>query len=201
MSYNNFTIKEVKNFFQLETVEKLGIFSNAEEITISEYLTVTLEENIPLAVSINTQKAYSELIITNILVEIRKIFNRQISFFSGISLNIDEENNLFGNCDFVVSASPEQLFLNAPITTIIEAKNENMMSHLGQCVAKMVAAKLFNEQEGDNNSKIYGVITSGIAWKFIKLDKNTIYIDLKDYHIDNTSKLVGILAAMIRQEA
>ena len=201
MSYNNFTIKEVKNFFQLETVEKLGIFSNAEEITISEYLTVTLEENIPLAVSINTQKAYSELIITNILVEIRKIFNRQISFFSGISLNIDEENNLFGNCDFVVSASPEQLFLNAPITTIIEAKNENMMSHLGQCVAKMVGAKLFNEQEGDNSSKIYGVITSGIAWKFIKLDNNTIYIDLKDYHIDNTNKLVGILAAMIRQEA
>jgi hypothetical protein len=201
MSYNNFTIKEVKNFFQLETVEKLGIFSPVEEITISEYLTITLEENIPLAVSINTQKAYSELIIANILVEMRKVFNRQISFFSGISFNVDEENNLFGNCDFVISASPEQLFLNAPVTTIIEAKNENMMSHLGECVAKMVAAKLFNEQEGDNNSKIYGVITSGIAWKFIKLDKNTIYIDLKDYHIDNTSKLVGILAAMIRQEA
>lgn len=201
MSYNNFTIKEVKNFFQLETVEKLGIFSHVEEITISEYLTITLEENIPLAVSINTQKAYSELIIANILVEMRKIFNHQISFFSGISFNVDEENNLFGNCDFVISASPEQLFLNAPITTIIEAKNENMMSHLGQCVAKMVAAKLFNEQEGDNSSKIYGVITSGIAWKFIKLDNNTIYIDLKDYHIDNTGKLVGILAAMIRQSA
>jgi hypothetical protein len=201
MSYNDFTIKAVKNFFQLETVEKIGIFSTAEEIIISEYLTVTLEENIPLAVSINTQKAYSELIIANILVEMRKIFNHQISFFSGISFNVDEENNLFGNCDFVISASPEQLFLNAPITTIIEARNENMMSHLGQCVAKMVAAKLFNEQEGDNSSKIYGVITSGIAWKFIKLDNNTIHIDLKDYHIDNTGKLVGILAAMIKQEA
>lgn len=201
MSYNDFTIKEVKNFFQLETVEKLGIFSSVEEITISEYLTVTLEENVPLAISINTQKAYSELIIINMLVEIRKIFNHQISFFSGISFNVDEENNLFGNCDFIVSASHEQLFLNAPVTTIIEAKNENIMSHLGQCVAKMVAAKLFNEQEGDNNSKIYGVITSGIAWKFIKLDSNTIYIDLKDYHIDNAGKIIGILAAMIRQEA
>jgi hypothetical protein len=201
MSYNEFTIKEVKNFFQLETVEKLGIFSELEEITISEYLTVTLEENVPLAVSINTQKAYSELIIVNILVEVLKIFNHQISFFSGISFNVDEENNLFGNCDFVISASHEQLFLSAPVTTIIEAKNENMMSHLGQCVAKMVAAKLFNEQEGNNSSKIYGVITSGMAWKFIKLDNNTIHIDLKDYPIDNTNKIVGILAAMVRQEA
>lgn len=201
MSYNEFTIKEVKNFFQLETVEKLGIFSELEEVTISEYLTVTLEENVPLAVSINTQKAYSELIIVNILVEVLKIFNHQISFFSGISFNVDEENNLFGNCDFVISASHEQLFLSAPVTTIIEAKNENMMSHLGQCVAKMVAAKLFNEQEENNSSKIYGVITSGMAWKFIKLDNNTIYIDLKDYPIDNTNKIVGILAAMVRQEA
>jgi hypothetical protein len=201
MSYNEFTIKEVKNLFQLETVEKLGIFSELEEITISEYLTVTLEENVPLAVSINTQKAYSELIIVNILVEVLKIFNHQISFFSGISFNVDEENNLFGNCDFVISASHEQLFLSAPVTTIIEAKNENMMSHLGQCVAKMVAAKLFNEQEENNNSKIYGVITSGMAWKFIKLDNNTIYIDLKDYPIDNTNKIIGILAAMVRQEA
>ncbi len=201
MSYNDFTIKEVKNFFQLETVEKLGIFSTLAEVTISEYLTVTLEENVPLAVSINTQKAYSELIIVNLLVEMRKIFNHQMSFFSGIAFNVDQENNLFGNCDFIVSASHEQLFLSAPVTTIIEAKNENIMSHLGQCVAKMVAAKLFNEQEGNNSSKIYGVITSGIAWKFIKLDNNTIYIDLKDYPIDNTSKIVGILAAMIRQEA
>ncbi len=200
MSYSDFTIKKAQRDFQLEIIEAIGIFSTIEKGPISDHLALTLAENVSLAVSINTEKARSELIIANILVEIRKLFNRKISFFSGIEFNVDKAKGLTGFCDFIISRSPEQLFLDSPVITIVEAKNENIMSGLGQCAAEMVAARTFNEQEGNQISRIYGIITSGTAWKFVKLEDNKIHIDLKDYSIDNVEKIIGILTAMIKQE-
>ena len=201
MPYSDFTLRRAQRDFQLELIEAVGIFSNIEEIAISEHLASTLVENVPLAVAINTEKARSELIVTNILVEIRKRFDRKISFFSGLEFNVDRERDLAGFCDFIVSLSPEQLFLNAPVVTMVEAKNENLMHGLGQCTAEMVATQIFNEQEGNDIPRIYGVVTSGTAWKFIKLENGTVHIDLRDYSIDNPAKIIGILSKMIKQKA
>ena len=202
MPYSDFTIKQVQDDFGLEIFEKTGIFSKIEPAEISDYFKITLEENIPLAVSINTEKAKSELIISNVLIEIRKIFDRKISFFSGIEFNIDKEKGLNGYCDFLVSLSPEQLFVKSPVITLVEAKNENIMTGLGQCIAEMIAAKIFNEKEGNNITSIYGTVTTGLFWKFIKLTDNTVQIDLKNYGIeDNPERIVGILSAMMAQKA
>jgi hypothetical protein len=180
MPYSDFNLKQVQKDFNLEIIEKLGIFSKIKKSEISDYFITTLEENIPLAVSINTEKAKSELIISNVLIEVRKIFDRKISFFSGIEFNIDKEKGLNGYCDFIISFSSEQLFVKSPIIILVEAKNENMMGGLGQCIAEMVAARMFNEKEGNNIPSIYGTVTTGIFWKFIKLTNNIVEIDLKD---------------------
>ncbi len=201
MAYSDFTLKKIQELFTLKIVEKTGIFSEIKQIKISDFLTETLSENVPLAISINTEKGRSELIIAPILVELRKIFKREISIFSGTDLNVDKEKNLTGFCDFIISKSPEQLFLNSPIITIVEAKNENIMTGLGQCIAEMIAARIFNEKEGNQIDKIYGVITSGNIWKFLKLEDNSVYIDLDDYGIKEISNIMGILASMIEQKA
>ncbi len=202
MSYSDFNIKQVQNDFDLEIIEKRGIFSAIEPIKMSDYLAITLEENIPLAVSINTEKAKSELIISNVIVEIRKIFDRKISFFSGIEFNIDKEKGLNGYCDFLISLSSEQLFIKSPVIALVEAKNENIIGGLGQCIAEMIAAKIFNETEGNNIAAIYGTVTTGLIWKFIKLTGNTIQIDLKDYSLDgNPEQVIGILSSMMAQKA
>ena len=157
---------------------------------------------VQLAVSINTEKAKSELIISNVLIEIRKIFDRKISFFSGVEFNIDKEKGLNGYCDFLVSLSPEQLFVKSPVIALVEAKNENMMGGLGQCIAEMIAAKIFNEQEGNDTPSIYGTVTTGLFWKFIKLTGNIVQIDLRNYGIeDNPERIIGILSAMMAQKA
>jgi len=145
MPYNSFTIKRIKKEFSIDILEQTNIFSSIDPVEITEYLKETLSENVPLAIAINTEKARSELIIAPVLIEIRKIFNRNISFFSGIELNLDKERDLNGFCDFIISKSPEQLFLNAPVITVVEAKNENIMSGLGQCAAQAIAAQMFNE--------------------------------------------------------
>ncbi len=161
----------------------------------------TLQENIPLAVAINTEKARSELIVSQVILEVRKLFHRQISFFSGIEFNVDKDKDLNGFCDFIVSLSSEQLFIKSPVIAIVEAKNENIMSGLGQCGATMVAGKIFNEKEGNSISCSYGAVTSGVAWKFLKLQDDTLFIDLKDYNLeDKPEKVLGIFSAMIEQK-
>ena len=201
MPYSNFTIKKIQKDFDIEIIEKVDLFSNIQSREIGDHLKQTLLDNVSLAVAVNTEKARSELIIAPVLIEIRKIFNKEISFFSGIELNIDKERDLTGFCDFIISQSPEQLFLNTPVIAVVEAKNENIMSGLGQCAAEMIASRIFNQQEGTTLPKIYGVVTSGNIWKFLKLDGNGIYIDLDDYSIKEISKIVGILCSMIEQTA
>ncbi len=201
MPYSDFTIKKVQKDFGIQIIEKVDLFSSIGSREIGDHLKQTLLDNVSLAVAVNTEKARSELIIAPVLIEIRKIFNKEISFFSGIELNIDRERDLTGFCEFIISQSSEQLFLNTPVITVVEAKNDNIMSGLGQCAAEMIASRIFNEQEGTILSKIYGVVTSGNMWKFLKLEGNAIYIDLDDYSIKEISKIVGILCSMIEQNA
>lgn len=201
MAYSDFTLKRVKLEFNLEIIENKSIFSHIQDVEISDYLSETLKRNIPLALAINTEKARSELIIINILLEIREKFPNQVSLFSGIDFNIDKDRGLTGFCDFIIGNSPEQLYLDSPVITIVEARNENIIAGLGQCVAEMYAARIYNEKEGRNLIGLYGAVTTGDEWKFIKLRNNTVSIDLDFYYVSGIEKIIGILVEMVRQQA
>ncbi|MEI6413013.1 MAG: hypothetical protein WCP34_01980 [Pseudomonadota bacterium] len=202
MPYSKFTLRKVKDEFHLELVEDSDLFSQVEPHPISEDFSRILHENLPLALAINTEKARSELLISPILVELRKIFERKISLFSGIDFNVDETINLNGFCDFLISNSAEQFFITAPVVAIVEAKNENIVGGMGQCIAEMIAANLFNNNEKVPVSWIiYGAVTTGSVWKFLKLEQPAVFIDNREYHIENISKIMGILRAMVKQHA
>ncbi|MCK5871415.1 MAG: hypothetical protein KAG26_01195, partial [Methylococcales bacterium] len=130
-----------------------------------------------------------------IFLELKKRLN--ISFFSGIDFTVDKSQGLNGFCDFLISQSSEQLFLEAPVIALVEAKNEKIVGGLGQCIAEMWAARLYNQQENQVLPYIYGVVTTGHAWKFLKLDGNKVYIDIEDYYIKNPEKILAILTYMI----
>mgnify|MGYP001576666296 CR=1 FL=1 len=198
MPYNRFTLSQAKERLQLQTDETKDLFSSVEGVKISDFLAQFLEGNVPLAFAIGTEKAKSEMIIAPILLEFRKLADPPISLFSGIPFNVDKEKGLCGTCDFIISRSPEQLFITAPVITIVEAKNDNIKSGLGQCVAEMYAAKLFNERGENGISTIYGAVTTGSLWRFLKLENQTVYVDLEEYHLVNVGKILGILLRMIQ---
>jgi hypothetical protein len=201
VAYSDFTLKKVKADFNIETIQNKSIFLDIIELDISDYLAKTLKRNVPLALAINTEKARSELIIINILLEVKEKLEGKLSLFSGIDFNVDKERGLNGFCDYIISNSEEQLYLDMPVLTIVEAKNENIISGLGQCIAEMYAAQLYNEKENCNLPCIYGSVTTGNEWKFIKLVKNTAYIDTDWYYISDIKKIIGILVAMVAQKA
>jgi hypothetical protein len=198
MAYSDFKLSEIIKIFGLTISETSELFSAVAEVECSEYLAFTLKENIELAVSINTEKARSEMIIAPILLELRRYLNYQISLFSGVDFNVDNERGLNGICDFIISHSAEQLFVRAPVITLVEAKNENLKAGFGQCVAEMLAAQLFNEREGNEITTIYGVVTIGTIWRFLKLEGQVVHIDLTEYYIKDVNKVLGILVSLTR---
>jgi hypothetical protein len=197
MSYSDFTLAKVKKDFGLVTVEKMDIYSNVAELECSTLLTEILRYNLPLALASNSEKARSEMIIAPILVDLRRQLQERVNLFSGIEFDVDKDKGLNGLCDFIISESPEQLFVSAPVITLVEAKKENIMAGLGQCVAEMLAAQIFNEREGNNIPVVYGAVTSGTNWKFLKLDGKVIEIDLSEYYLKDVNKILGILASGI----
>ena len=197
MSYSEFSLDKAVKTFKLITSERVNLFAETAERECSNILTQTLEYNVPLALAMNTEKARSELIIAPILLELRRQLQDKISLFSGTEFNIAPELGLNGICDFLISKDPELLFIRSPVVALVEAKKENINSGLGQCVAEMVAAKLFNEQEGNNIGTIYGVVTSGNIWKFLKLEAQVISIDAVEYYLQNIPKILGILVSFI----
>ncbi len=202
MSYSDFDLKKVKQELGVRLFEREAVFSSINSVPISASLAEILAETVPLARAINTEKARSEFIIANILVEVRKLLRHTISLFSGIEFNVDKEKGLNGYCDFIISASQEQLILSSPIIALVEAKNENIIAGLGQCIAEMVAASIFNAAENNSDiKKLYGVVTTGTAWKFLKMEGLDVVIDLDEYIIDNPHKIIGILVAMLTQHA
>ncbi|MDZ7966509.1 MAG: hypothetical protein RM368_16275, partial [Nostoc sp. DedSLP03] len=116
-----------------------------------------------------------------------------ISLFSGTDFDVDSSKGLNGFCDFILCGSEEQFYIKAPVLTIVEAKNENIKGGLGQCIATMIAAQLFNQNTQQEVKTIYGVVTSGTNWRFLMLEGLTAYIDIVEYYINDVDKILGIL--------
>ncbi|MGK7900484.1 MAG: hypothetical protein AB4352_03540 [Hormoscilla sp.] len=198
MSYSDFDLGKITKTFNLATSEKQDLFADTPEVECSDYLAETLRYNLPLALASNSEKARSEMIVAPILIELRKHFGDRINLFSGVEFDVDAAKGLNGRVDFLISQSLEQLFIAAPVITLVEAKKENLNSGLGQCVAEMIAARTFNEREQNEISAIYGAVTSGTNWKFLRLQGQAIQIDLTEYYLVNVQKILGILALGIR---
>lgn len=199
MPYSQFTtITKVKEAFNLSTREGVRFLPEIAPITPSNTLQDYLEETLPLAIATGSEKARSELIISPVLVEVRRILNRQVSLFSGEELTVDESLGLNGRCDFLISRSPEMLAIEAPAIVIVEAKQADLKTGIGQCVAEMIAAQKFNEAKGKSILTIYGSVSNGVQWQFMKLEKQTVTIDLTIYPLPPIEQILGYLVWMVQ---
>lgn len=97
------------------------------------------------------------MIITPILIELRKQLQYKISLFSGV---------VWASC------------------SLLDVR-EFSGSHY-----------LIFRQNWD--APIYGSVTTGTTWKFLKLVGQVIEIDLSEYYLSNVNKILGILASGIR---
>jgi hypothetical protein len=196
MPYSSFTLDEVEKNFKLQL--QAGHFLPVlQPITASSLLQQTLLATLPLAQETGSEKARSEFIIAPILVELRTMMNNTISVFSGEDFTVDKELGLNGICDFLISRSPTQFKINAPVIALVEAKKGVLKDGWGQCIAEMVAAKKFNEARSQSTDRIYGIVTSGTAWQFFQMQGDVITIDAEEYGLSPVDRILSILKWMV----
>ena len=200
MSYSDFkSLNLALASFKLTLVNTPNLFAAIPRVEPSNLLAEFLNRYELLATNIGTEKAKSELIIAPILLDIYSRYSGKISYFSGNTLTVDVEQGLNGECDFILSASPNQIEISTPIVTVVEAKDDNIKNGLGQCTAQLVGAQRFNNRQGIA-LPVYGAVTTGTNWKFLRLSESVLEIDLSDYFVPpQLNQILGILDYPFKQ--
>jgi hypothetical protein len=198
MGYNNFSLSDVLDQFDLNLVE-LTFCESIPLVTPQQEFSTIFEQSLPWARRTKSEKAKSELLISPILVEVRRLANDRIQLFSGEEFNVDRDRGLNGFCDFLFSRSETFYVIQAPVVMIVEAKKGELDLGLGQCAAEMVAAQLFNANKGKTIPVIYGCVTSGKLWQFLKLEGKDLTIDVNEYQVTPVERIIGILKWMVNE--
>jgi hypothetical protein len=199
MPYSSFTLTQVKQQFELNVVTEV-FFADLPPLTPGDWLTNLLKKSAPLAATVGTEKVRSELIIAPLLFEFRELLDRQVSLFSGTDFSIDLESGLTGVCDFLLTRSTSEVMIEAPAIIIIEAKKGELNGGWGQCAAEMVAAQKFNAASRHEVPTIYGSVTTGTCWQFLKLTGKDLTIDVTEYSLDPLDRILGIFKWMVECE-
>jgi hypothetical protein len=194
MSYSDFTLETV--YKVLGVTFQAGIFfERVNSIEVSPWLQETLRKGMQLPLL--SEKARSEFLVTPILLASRELCGNKFAVYSGQRLDVDPQRGLVGECDFILTTTQPLPLLQSPIAVILEAKKHDIEAGLGQCAAQMVGARLFNQSEGREDKTIFGCVTTGEAWQFLRLVQTTLTIDSRRYYIDNVGRILGMFQAII----
>jgi hypothetical protein len=195
MTYNNFTIETVKDRFALNLLADSFCESLPSADPQPEFLTI-FKQWFRLAETAQSAKAKSELLVSPILAEVVQLTQKRVQLFSGEELNVDIDCGLDGVVDFLLSKSTTPYLIEAPIIMLVEADKEGLDLGWGQCVAEMIAAQKFNTSKGNEISVIYGSVTNGKLWQFLKLEAKNVTIDSHQYYVTPVERILGILKWM-----
>jgi hypothetical protein len=125
------------------------------------------------------------------------VSGKKFYIYSGQSLEADAARGLTGECDFILSHSKPTPLLTAPIMTLVEAKKNDIELGLGQCIAQMVGAQIFNKKTEGLELPIFGCVTTGEDWQFIRLDEQQATLDAKRYYISSVEQILGMLQKIV----
>ena len=198
MAYSNFTLTEVIEKFDLLLVNS-RLFEGLLPIAPSVWLNETLNLGLDFALKSGSEKARSEFIVAPILLEMERINDQKFAIYSGMNLDADKERGLSGECDFILSKGAIAYTIQTPIFALVEAKKNDVESGLGQCIAQMFGAQVVNlrHNQKEQIDTVYGCVTTGERWQFMKLSGQVVSIDVDRYYINEIEKIIGCLQAIL----
>lgn len=190
-SFAEFTLKSARTVLGLDPASA-DLFADARPVAPPRWLLESFERaDQGTRLSLISEKARSEFVVAPVLLAARELSGNAISIYSGERLDVDPRRGLTGECDFIVAASDGRFTLRAPIAVLVEAKKNDIEAGLGQCLAQMCAAAAFNEEQGRSDSPVYGCVTTGELWQFLKLDRSASWLDRRRYHLGDVDRILG----------
>jgi hypothetical protein len=198
MSYTDFSIDSIINDLGLN-IETVGIFPDLEPLPTPPWLRESLDRGTRQVLL--SEKARSEFLVVPILLACQEQGPGEVAIYSGQRLDVDAARGLVGECDFILSATPPLPGLRAPLVTIVEAKKNDIEGGIWQCIAQMVGARLFNERAGQPIEEIFGCVTNGEIWQFLRLAGKIAQIDRVRHYIDDVGSILAAFGTMLERQA
>ena len=193
-SYSKIDVADIQQFGIRIIYQKHFKATELEKVEPTDWLLLTLQKNLKRPTT--TKKAKSEFIIAPILTEMNER-NPEFTCFSGFNFEVDKSIGLNGRCDFLLSLYPNLFAIEAPIFAIVEAKNGDIEAGIPQCVAQQYAAQIFNAKHKKEFPFIYGAVTTGFDWRFVRLENNVAYVDTDVYYLDDLPRILSVLQKVV----
>jgi hypothetical protein len=197
VSYSEFTLQKVRADFGLTFDGTQSLFASVAPVPISPELTGFYRNYLGLGLLMTNEKGKSEFLVSPMLAEVWLRTGRRVGIFSGVELNVDAAAGLSGVCDFLVGRASQQLYVEAPLLAVVEAKKDSIPDGIGQCAAEMVAIQKFNANAHADIDPVYGCVTTGTNWKFLRLQGRNLLLDLDEYTIQQPDRLLGVLLHIV----
>lgn len=197
MAYSDFDLRTAVERFGLREEREADLFADVAPLEPSANLRAILEEFAPVALGLNTEMARREYITTPLLMEAKRRAAGPVNVLPGAALDADRERGLNGFCDYLIARSNEIYYIRGPLAAVVEAKREDVIGGLGQCAAAMVGIRVFNERDGKTFPTLYGAVSSGSVWKFLRLEGDVLTIDQREYYLREVSLILSILVQIM----
>jgi hypothetical protein len=196
MAYADFTLDMVESALGL-TIQPGDLFPGIEPSPVPAWMDEALRMGRESAALVS-EKARSEFIVVPILLAARHCFEGELAIFSGQRLDVDPSRGLVGECDFLLALAPPIPRLKSPLVTVLEAKKGDIEAGLGQCIAQVAGARIFNERAGDSDAPVFGCVTNGGEWQFFRLDGSEVILDRRRFYLDRPGDILAALVQIFR---
>ena len=201
MAFSDFTYPDMLPLLGLTERNEPDLFAGVPLAAVSSSFRDRMKNSVRLGATAHSEASRSTWIVGPVLEELWSRYNGRINMFAGIEFSADPDHGLNGYVDFLIGRAPQFSHIKAPVIVIVEAKRDSIPDGLGQCIAGMEGAMRFNRRHGTPVDTVYGAVTTGSAWKFMRLDGSVVVIDLTEYTIEQVDKLLGIFMHMIGSAA
>ena len=196
MAYSDFTLDRLIRDFGVD-FQGANLFPQAAPAEPGAWLTETIA--LAMEAGFGSEKSRSERIVSPVLLELAHRNHYDFAVVSGENLNVEPALGLNGECDFVLSFTRLQDIIKAPVFCITEAKKQDVEWGTVQCAAQLIGASRLNERDKKNIPVLYGCSTTGIEWRFLKLENQMFTLDEARYLISDLAKLLGVLQHIVNQ--
>ena len=194
MAFNDFTLETAER--DLGIVTRVGdLFGALNPVAAPPWLRDILVRSSRIAMV--SEKSRSEFIVAPILLAMRELSGDRISILSGQRLDVDPVRRLTGECDFLLSNSEPVPRLRAPLMAVVEAKRGEIEAGLGQCVAQLFAAQLYNETNNQSTGLVSGCVTNSEVWQFLNLRNGIATLHPRRFYLDELDMILAALLASV----
>ncbi len=195
MAYSDFTLDRLMREFGVKVRGERSLFTDVAPIEPSPWLSESLAR--ANNIGFGSEKSRSERLVSPVLMELSNLNQDNFAIISGANLDVDVGRGLNGECDFILSFTRLQDFVQAPVFCITEAKKQDVEMGTAQCAAQLLGAAQLNRQAQQAIPTLYGCSTTGIEWRFLRFESNTFVLDETRYLISDLPKLLGVLQQVL----